>query len=70
MSGVIKGVQQIIRECTLYAVYVHRFAHRLNLVLVASCKAVAEASAFFIIRTFLSLYVWFIIRITDAHEMG
>ena len=66
MSGVNKGVQQIIGECAPYAAYVHCFAHRLNLLLVYSCKAVAEASAFFIIRTFVCLYIW----ITDAHKMS
>ena len=46
MSGNNEGVQQLMRECAPY-VYVHCFAHRLNLALVASCKAVAEASACF-----------------------
>ena len=46
MSGVNTGVQQIIRECAPYAVYVHCFGHRLDLVLVDSCTVVAGASAF------------------------
>ena len=72
MSGVNKCVQQILCECAAYAVYVHCFAHSPNLILVDTCKAIAEASAFFIIRTFVCLYIW----ITDAqnnelkHEMN
>ena len=46
-SGVHKGVQKLVKDCAPYAVYVHWFAHRLNLVLVDTCKSVTEASEFF-----------------------
>ena len=37
MSGVFNGVQALIREDHPYAVYVHCFSHRLNLVLSGAC---------------------------------
>ena len=40
MSGVHAGIQALVREECQYAVYVHCFVHRLNLVLRDCCKAV------------------------------
>ena len=47
MSGRVKGVQKRIRDKAPSAYYVHCHGHRLNLVLVSSCKAVPEADDFF-----------------------
>ena len=47
MSGRCAGVQQKICEVVPHAVYVHCYAHCLNLVLVDSTKSVSEASDFF-----------------------
>ena len=47
MSGINKGVQQLVRESAPFALYTHCYAHRLNLVLVDACKSVAEANDFF-----------------------
>lgn len=47
MSGERKGVQQRVKESAPLAIYVHCWAHRLNLVLVDSCKSVREAADFF-----------------------
>ena len=44
MSGHRTGVQTRVRE---FAVYIHCYAHVLNLVLVDSVKSVASASEFF-----------------------
>ena len=49
MSGRVKGVQKRIRDKAPLAYYVHCHGHRLNLVLVASSKAVPEANDFFCI---------------------
>lgn len=47
MSGVNRGVQQKIREVAPNAVYVHCYAHRLNLVVVDVCKDIPLARQFF-----------------------
>jgi len=47
MSGTNKGVQTLVRESAPFALYTHCYAHKLNLVLVDSCKSVAEATDFF-----------------------
>ena len=47
MSGRIKGVQKRIRDKVPFAYYIHCHGHKLNLVLVASSKAVPEADDFF-----------------------
>ena len=46
MSGAVGGVQARFRERHPEAVYVHCYAHKLNLVLCYSCKAIPEANAF------------------------
>ncbi len=48
MSGKCSGVQQRIREVAPKAIYVHCYAHTLNLVLVDSVKMVPYAADFFL----------------------
>lgn len=47
MSGKLSGVQQRIREIVNSALYVHCYAHRLNLIAVDCCKSVLHAADFF-----------------------
>ena len=47
MSGHVSGVQTRIQKLAEWAIYVHCYAHRLNLVVVDSCKSVRYASDFF-----------------------
>ena len=47
MSGQCSGVQQRIRELAPHAIYIHCYAHTLNLVLVDSVKMVPYATEFF-----------------------
>uniref|UniRef100_A0A8C6M7J5 DUF4371 domain-containing protein n=1 Tax=Nothobranchius furzeri TaxID=105023 RepID=A0A8C6M7J5_NOTFU len=47
MSGAVGGVQAYFKERHPEAVYVHCYAHELNLVLCHTCKAIPEAAAFF-----------------------
>jgi hypothetical protein len=49
MSGMLSGVQARIRELVEWAMYVHCYAHRINLVVVDVCKSVKEAGDFFAI---------------------
>ena len=56
MSGHCSGVQQRIKKVASQAVYVHCYAHCLNLVLVDATKRVPEAADFFAIME--SLYVF------------
>ena len=58
MSGLCTGVQQKVCEVVPHVVYVHCYAHCLNLVLVDSAKIASAASNFFagmeILYVFLS----------------
>src|SRR6218665_1873631 len=45
MRGVNKGVQQLVRQSAPLAIYVHCYAHKLNL--IDACKSVPEARDFF-----------------------
>ncbi|XP_065917551.1 zinc finger MYM-type protein 1-like [Dysidea avara] len=56
MSGCCTGVQQRIKQVAPQAVYVHCYAHCLNLVLVDTTKIVSEASEFFALME--TLYVF------------
>lgn len=56
MSGRCAGVQAKVREFAPNAIYIHCYAHVLNLVLVDSCKSVSSASQFFALLE--SLYVF------------
>ena len=47
MSSCCRGVQQCIKEIAPHAVYVHCYAHCLNVVLVDCTKSVSDASDFF-----------------------
>ena len=47
MSGHVSGVQTRIQQLAEWAICVHCYAHRLNLVVVDSCKSVWYASDFF-----------------------
>ncbi|KAL2102554.1 hypothetical protein ACEWY4_001722 [Coilia grayii] len=47
MSGSVQGVQSRFRKNHPEAIYVHCYAHDLNLVLCHTCKAIPEASSFF-----------------------
>lgn len=48
MSGQCSGVQKRIREVAPHAIYIHCYAHTLNLVLVDSVKRVPYATDFFL----------------------
>ena len=63
MSGSCSGVQKRIQDAAPQAVYVHCFAHTLNLVLVDSVRAIPSANEFFLLLE--SLYVF--ISTTKAH---
>ena len=56
MSGRCAGVQVKVREFAPYAVYIHCYAHVLNLVLVHWCRSVSIASEFFALLE--ALYVF------------
>ena len=47
MSGKHRGVQKKIRDITGKALYVHYYAHRLNLVVVDTVKSLVSANDFF-----------------------
>ena len=47
MSGRLSGVQKRVKEHVDWAIYVHCYAHRLNLVVIDSCKAMKYAADFF-----------------------
>lgn len=57
MSGVCTGVQKRVREFAPYAIYIHCYAHVLNLVLVDSVKSVQSALEFFTLLEVLYVFV-------------
>ena len=57
MSGCCSGVQQRIRQVVPQAIYVHCYAHCLNLVLVDTTKTVSEAAEFFAMMEKLYVFV-------------
>ena len=63
MSGKLSGVQQRLREIAPQAIYIHCYAHTLNLVLVDCVKMIQSASEFFCLLE--CLYVF--ISTTKAH---
>ena len=63
MSGKFTGVQQRVMRLAPQAIYIHCFAHVLNLVLVDCAKKIASASEFFALLQ--SLYVF--LSSTKAH---
>ena len=58
MSGAFNGLQQRLREAgATRAIYVHCYAHRLNLVIVDTAKAIPEVSKFFGVVQALSVLI-------------
>ena len=57
MSGNCNGVQKRVRDFAPYTIYIHCYAHVLNLVLVDSVKSVSCASEFFILMEGLYVFV-------------
>ena len=57
MSGRLSGVQGRIRKLCSQAIYMHCFAHRLNLVLVDCSKNVEFVSEFFSVHQILYLFL-------------
>ncbi|XP_073470787.1 zinc finger MYM-type protein 1-like isoform X2 [Aquarana catesbeiana] len=66
MSGVIGGVQAKFQKKHPEAIYVHCYAHELNLVLCYTCKAIPEASDFF--QTLENLYTFFSVSFTHHQK--
>ena len=65
MSGQCSGVQQRIRNVAPNALYIHCYAHTLNLVLVDSVKMVPYATEFFSLLEVLYVFV----STTKAHAV-
>ena len=65
MSGICNGVQQRIREVAPHAVYIHCYAHNLNLALVDCVKGNSDAREFF--SLIQALYVF--ISSSKAHTI-
>ena len=57
MSGNCTGVQTRVRQFTPHAVYIHCYAHVLNLVLVDSIKSVKSAYEFFTLLEVLYIFM-------------
>lgn len=68
MSGSVRGVQARFREKHPEAVYVHCYAHDLNLVLCHTCKAIPEASDFFDLLE--NLYSFFSVSIVNHDQFA
>ncbi len=66
MSGSFSGVQALVKDIAPHVLYVHCLAHRLNLVLVATVKNIAEVCEFF--ATVQEVYV-FLTGSTPRHEL-
>ncbi|XP_065318813.1 zinc finger MYM-type protein 1-like [Gordionus sp. m RMFG-2023] len=47
MKGHLSGVQERYRQNHKMAIYVHCYAHKLNLVLISACKSVPQSRKFF-----------------------
>ena len=63
MSGKCSGVQERLRQAAPYAVYIHCYAHTLNLVLVDSTKSLPSAREFFVLLEHLYVFI----STTKAH---
>lgn len=57
MSGKTSGVSTRIKEICPNAAYIHCYAHRLNLVLVDTCKSIPEAADFFSLLERLYVFI-------------
>jgi hypothetical protein len=67
MSGKDGGVQKLFRESHPCAIYVHCYAHKLNLVICAACKAIPDATDFF--ETLEALYVFFVSSVKQSQDL-
>ena len=65
MSGKCSGVQQHIKEIATQALYIHCYAHCLNLALVDTTRSITEASDFFALME--TLYAF--ISSSKAHDV-
>lgn len=66
MSGSTAGVQARFREHHPKAIYVHCYAHELNLVLCHTCKAIKEAANFFDMME--NVYTIFNVSLKNHHQ--
>ncbi|ROI15900.1 Zinc finger MYM-type protein 1 [Anabarilius grahami] len=66
MSGAAGGVQSLFREKHPEAIYVHCYAHELNLVLCHTCRGITEAAEFFSLLE--SLYSFFSVSLVSHHK--
>lgn len=66
MSGAVGGVQTKFREKHPMAIYVHCYAHQLNLVLCYTCQAVPEAKDLFDLLQ--SVYTFFSLSLVNHHK--
>ncbi|XP_063614025.1 zinc finger MYM-type protein 1-like [Penaeus indicus] len=66
MSGPIGGVQARFRRLHPEAIYIHCYAHELNLVLCHTCKAVTEAVELFALLE--SVYSFFTTSLVNHHD--
>ena len=57
MSGRCSGVQKKIKEVAPQAIYIHCYAHTLNLVLVDAVKSIQCASEFFALLEMLYVFL-------------
>ena len=57
MSGHCTGVQQRIKQVAPQALYVHCYAHCLNLVLVDTTKTIPQASEYFALMETLYVFI-------------
>ena len=57
MSGKLGGVQKLIQDKSPMAYYLHFYAHRLNLVLIATTKVVRQADDFFSLLEQLYIFI-------------
>ncbi|KAA0718642.1 Zinc finger MYM-type protein 1 [Triplophysa tibetana] len=68
MSGAVRGVEAQFRVKHPEAVYVHCYAHELNLVLCHTCRAVPEAIDFF--DTLESVYCFFSVSLVNHQSFS
>ncbi|KAK0138714.1 Zinc finger MYM-type protein 1 [Merluccius polli] len=66
MSGPVGGVQAKFRENHPMAIYVHCYAHQLNLVLCYTCQAIPEAKDLFDLLQ--SVYTFFSVSLVNHHK--
>lgn len=66
MSGTVGGVQAHFKKKNPEAIYVHCYAHELNLILCHTCRAVSETVEFF--NMFESLHSFFSASLLNLHK--